>query len=103
MRDDDDDEVSLAWVDSLRPHAACPKVGELPESYLRQIWTYGVKLPIHITEAGEVVVGVRRWTAARRLGVTDVPVRVIREEDQAPGYVEFAARHLNGEPGVNGE
>lgn len=87
-------------LDELRraPHAPEP---ESPSPDLvASLRTYGLLHPLLVRpgeEGYEVVAGHRRWEAARQAGLTEVPVRVFRVEDDAIAGMRNAS-NVRGKP-----
>lgn len=81
--------ISTLPIDRLRPNPAQPRRQfgeEAIEELVASIRSRGLLQPILVRPAGEgaweIVAGERRWRAAQRAGVHDVPV-VVRELDDA--------------------
>ncbi|MDF3130290.1 OmpA family protein [Kiritimatiellaeota bacterium B1221] len=81
----------------LAPHA--PKAVQAPEGLKSSVATYGVLQPLLVRpgdEGYEVVAGFKRLQAAKAAGLSEVPVRVYRVEDEAlAGLLE--ASNVRGE------
>ena len=77
--------VEVWEITRLTPHATNPRhltdqaVAAVAESLTR----FGWQQPIVVTADGAIVAGHTRHRAAERLGMTHVPVQVIRDEDAA--------------------
>ena len=85
----DENELKLLPVGKLEPRSEQPRsvfdedaLGELAESIRR----YGVIQPITARALSggyyQIIAGERRWRAARRAGLDEIPVRVIEADDR---------------------
>lgn len=75
-----------AQISDLKLGSHAPKNPHIPESLVESIRTYGVLQPLLVrpgAEGYEVLAGFKRLSAAKKAGLTDVPVRVYRVEDEA--------------------
>ncbi len=73
------------FVDQLRVHDENAKIygdKENIDDLLKSIKAYGILDPLLITKDGRVISGHRRLSAAQKLGIQDVPVRVFESEDE---------------------
>lgn len=72
-------EVAAVWtaIDELKPWSRNPRLndGEPLDAVLESIKKFGFGAPIIATDEGEIIAGHTRWKAARKLGLTTVPVR----------------------------
>lgn len=76
-------------VDAIRPNPRQPRT-DFNEDALQEladsIATHGVLQPVVVTVADdgsfEIIMGERRWRAAQRAGITDIPVIVREADDQ---------------------
>ncbi|MGA0333152.1 MAG: OmpA family protein [Kiritimatiellia bacterium] len=69
---------------NLAPNA--PKILQAPETLTQSVGTYGILQPLLVrpgADGYEVVAGFKRLQAAKSAGLTEVPVRVYRVEDEA--------------------
>jgi ParB-like chromosome segregation protein Spo0J len=55
----------------------------------RSIQTHGVLEPLVVTPKGVIISGVRRWKAARKLGLKTVPCMIREFEDEVLALVEY--------------
>ncbi len=69
--------IELRSTDSIRPYQKNPRRNDSAvDAVARSITEYGFRQPIVVDEAGVIIVGHTRWKAARKLGLTEVPVHV---------------------------
>jgi hypothetical protein len=94
-------EVSLRRADELCAHADACLVPALPPpeaaALAADIRLRGILSPLDVTAAGVVLDGHERLRAARELGLTEVPVRIVAPRDERR-YILLAAlrrKHLN--------
>lgn len=80
-----------AWpIERVRPYEGNPRI--IPEAAIRKvaasIETYGWRQPLVVDKDGVLVVGHARLLAAKRLGLTNVPVHVAADltPEQARAY-----------------
>ncbi len=77
-------------VKQLRVHPFNTEVYGQPDNGLAEsLEQFGLKYPIEIDQHDQILSGARRWTAAKRLGWTDIEVRVVGETDK-----EDIRRHI---------
>jgi ParB-like chromosome segregation protein Spo0J len=69
--------VELRSLDSIRPYPGNPRVNDAGvQAVATSIRAFGWRVPIVIDEAGVILAGHTRYLAARKLGLTEVPVHV---------------------------
>lgn len=74
--------VELRNADSLTPHPRNAAIyGQPDEALLESIQRYGIIQSIVITATGIIIAGHRRWAAAKRLGLVNVPVAIFPDDD----------------------
>jgi DNA modification methylase len=73
-------------IDSIRPYEKNPRVND--RAVARSIELFGFKQPIVVDADGVIIVGHTRWKAAKKLGLTEVPVHVADNltPEQAKAY-----------------
>ena len=77
-------------VKQLRVHPFNGEVyGKPDDGLVESLEQFGLEYPIEIDERGQILSGARRWTAARKLGWTDIEVRVVKTKD-----TEDIRRHI---------
>ncbi|MFB6213964.1 MAG: DNA methyltransferase [Candidatus Nanohaloarchaea archaeon] len=78
--------VTTVSPDKLRPHPRNKRVygedEELEESFVESVAENGVLEPLVVNRNHKIISGHRRWTAARRTGTEEVPVRVVEFDDE---------------------
>jgi len=78
--------VTTISPDKLRPHPRNEKVygedEELEDSFVQSVDQKGVLEPLVVNRNHKIISGHRRWTAARRTGTEEVPVRVVEFDDE---------------------
>jgi N6-adenosine-specific RNA methylase IME4 len=94
-------EVSLSHPDELCAHGDASLVPVLPPAeaaaLAADIRLRGILTPLDVTPAGVVLDGHERLRAARELGLTEVPVRIVSPSDERR-YILLATlrrKHLN--------
>jgi ParB-like chromosome segregation protein Spo0J len=66
-------------LDRLIPYDKNPRLNDdAVDSVARSIEEFGFRQPIVVDEAGVIIIGHTRFKAARKLGLTEVPVHVAR-------------------------
>lgn len=78
-------------INQLRPHPENEKIygAALPDDELIQsIQDRGIRNPLLITKDNMLIGGHRRWAAAKRIGLAEVPVNVFHSDD--PSEILFA-------------
>jgi site-specific DNA-methyltransferase (adenine-specific) len=88
--------VTTISPDKLRPHPRNEKVygedEELEDSFVQSVDQKGVLEPLVVNRNHKIISGHRRWTAARRTGTEEVPVRVVEFDDdlqEREALIEF--------------
>lgn len=72
-------EVRQRNIDSIKPYERNPRVNDQAvEAVARSITMFGFRQPIVVDEGGIIIVGHVRWKAAKKLGLTKVPVHVAK-------------------------
>jgi ParB-like chromosome segregation protein Spo0J len=70
-------QVEMRPIDSIRPYDRNPRTNDPGvEAVAQSIREFGFRQPIVVDEDGVIVVGHTRHKAAKKLGLTDVPVHV---------------------------
>jgi len=78
--------IEYVPIDSIRPYQNNPRDNEgAVDAVARSIQEFGFKIPIILDANNEIVAGHTRYKAARKLGMTEVPV--IRADDLTPEQV----------------
>ena len=78
--------IEYVPIDSIRPYENNPRDNEgAVDAVARSIQEFGFKVPIILDGNNEIVAGHTRYKAARKLGMTEVPV--IRAADLTPEQV----------------
>lgn len=75
--------------DQIRPYEQNPRVNDAAvEAVARSIAEFGFRQPIVVDGGGTIVVGHTRWKAAKKMGLTQVPVHVALDlsPEQARAY-----------------
>ena len=73
-------QVELRSIDSIRPYEKNPRVNDQAvDALAASIKAFGFRQPVVVDEAGVIIVGHTRWKAARKLGLTQVPVHVAKD------------------------
>ncbi len=73
-------QVEMRDVDAIQPYEGNPRAGDdAVAAVAASIQEFGFRQPIVVDEGGVIVVGHTRWKAARRLGLSQVPVHVARD------------------------
>jgi len=70
-------DVELRPIDAIRPYQANPRVNDQAVAAVAaSLKEFGFRQPIVVDTDGVIVVGHTRWKAAKKLGLTQVPVHV---------------------------
>jgi len=78
--------IEYVPIDDIRPYQNNPRDNEgAVDAVARSIQEFGFKIPIILDANNEIVAGHTRYKAARKLGMTEVPV--IRADDLTPEQV----------------
>ena len=69
--------VELRAIDSVKPYDRNPRLNDSAvEAVARSLKQFGFRQPIVVDKDGVIVVGHTRWKAAKKLGLSRVPVHV---------------------------
>src|SRR5581483_4728902 len=67
--------VEMRPIDSIRPYENNPRLNDAAvDAVAASILAFGFRQPIVVDEDGVIIVGHTRYKAARKLGLTEVPV-----------------------------
>lgn len=67
-------------VDRIKPYDKNPRINDgAVDAVAKSIHAYGFRQPIVVDTEGVIIVGHTRWKAAKKLGMTQVPVHVARD------------------------
>ena len=95
-------ELCQLQVDTLHFHPATSLVPKMNEEewkeFLEDVRERGIVTPIEVLSDGSVVDGVHRVRAAKEVGISHVPARIINPKEDIEEYILKAAilrRHLN--------
>lgn len=69
---------------NLYPHelnSAVYGTDDLPAEFLDSIQQFGIITPLTVLEDNTIISGHRRWLAAKQLGLQEIPVLIVRIED----------------------
>jgi ParB-like chromosome segregation protein Spo0J len=70
-------QVQQRSIDSIRPYENNPRLNDAAvDAVAASIKEFGFRQPIVVDEDGVIIVGHTRYKAARKLGLTEVPVHV---------------------------
>jgi DNA modification methylase len=73
-------EIELRNIDDIRPYEKNPRVNDQAvEAVAASLREYGFRQPIVIDADGVIIVGHTRWKAAKKLGLSKVPVHVAKD------------------------
>ena len=73
-------KVEHRSIEEIRPYEGNPRRNEAAvDAVAESIRQFGFRQPIVVDENGVIVVGHTRWKAAKKLGLTTVPVHVARD------------------------
>ncbi|MEW6199150.1 MAG: DNA modification methylase [Planctomycetota bacterium] len=73
-------DVKLVNIDDVRPYEANPRVNDQAvDAVAASLREFGFRQPIVVDEQNVIIVGHTRWKAAKKLGLTQVPVHVARD------------------------
>ena len=81
--------VELRPIDSIKPYGKNPRKNDAAvDGVAESIRRFGFRQPIVVDAEGVIVVGHTRWKAARKLGLSEVPVHVADglTDDEARAY-----------------
>lgn len=70
-----------SWpIDRVKPYERNPRLNDgAVEAVAASITEYGMRQPLVVDTDGVIIVGHTRWKAAKKLGLTEVPVHVARD------------------------
>ena len=69
--------IELRAIDSIRPYPGNPRVNDgAVDAVAASLKEFGFRQPIVVDADGVIIVGHTRWKAAKKLGLTNVPVHV---------------------------
>ena len=70
-----------SWpIDRVKPYERNPRVNDgAVDAVAASITEYGMRQPLVVDTDGVIIVGHTRWKAAKKLGLTEVPVHVARD------------------------
>jgi len=70
-------DVELRPIDAIRPYEGNPRVNDQAvDAVAASLKEFGFRQPIVADADGVIIVGHTRWKAAKKLGLTQVPVHV---------------------------
>jgi len=70
-------DVELRPIDAIRPYEGNPRVNDQAvDAVAASLREFGFRQPIVVDADGVIIVGHTRWKAARKLGLTKVPIHV---------------------------
>jgi len=73
-------DVKLVNIDDVRPYEANPRINDQAvDAVAASLREFGFRQPIVVDERNVIIVGHTRWKAAKKLGLTQVPVHVARD------------------------
>ena len=73
-------DVKLVNIDDVRPYEANPRINDQAvDAVAASLREFGFRQPIVVDEQNVIIVGHTRWKAAKKLGLTQVPVHVARD------------------------
>ncbi|MBI5725792.1 MAG: ParB N-terminal domain-containing protein [Planctomycetes bacterium] len=73
-------EIQLRNIDDIRPYEKNPRVNDQAVAAVAaSLREYGFRQPIVVDAEGVIIVGHTRWKAAKKLGLTKVPVHVAKD------------------------
>ncbi|MCC7409978.1 MAG: ParB N-terminal domain-containing protein [Phycisphaeraceae bacterium] len=73
-------DIKLMGIDEVRPYDANPRINDQAvEAVAASLREFGFRQPIVVDEQAVIIVGHTRWKAAKKLGLTQVPVHVARD------------------------
>jgi len=83
-------QIDLWPIDRVIPYDRNPRINDGPavDAVAASLKEFGFRQPIVVDRDGVIVVGHTRWKAAKRLGLTQVPVHVAKDlsPEQAKAY-----------------
>ena len=82
-------DVALVKIDSIQPYASNPRINDQAvEAVAASLKEFGFRQCIVVDEAMTIICGHTRWKAAKKLGMTKVPVHVAKglSPEQAKAY-----------------
>lgn len=72
--------IELRDIDSIRPYPGNPRLNDgAVDAVAASLKEFGFRQPVVVDADGVIVVGHTRWKAARKLGLTQVPVHVAKD------------------------
>ncbi|MBI1375821.1 MAG: chromosome partitioning protein ParB [Phycisphaera sp.] len=70
-------DVELRKIDDIRPYDRNPRINDQAvDAVAASLQEFGFRQPIVVDSGGVIIVGHTRWKAAKKLGLTKVPVHV---------------------------
>jgi DNA modification methylase len=70
-------DVKLWQIDDVKPYELNPRINDpAVDAVVASIREFGFRQPIVVDAAGVIIVGHTRWKAAKKMGLTTVPVHV---------------------------
>ncbi len=73
-------KVEMWTLDRIKPYDKNPRINDgAVDAVAKSIQSFGVRQPIVVDTEGVIIVGHTRWKAAKKLGLTEVPVHVARD------------------------
>jgi len=73
-------EIKLTPIDQIRPYENNPRINDgTVDAVAKSIQEWGFRQPIVVDADGVIIVGHTRWKAAKKLGLSVVPVHVARD------------------------
>ena len=76
-------KIEMWAIDRIKPYDKNPRINDgAVDAVAKSIQAFGVRQPIVVDTEGVIIVGHTRWKAAKKLGLTEVPVHVARDMEQ---------------------
>ncbi|MDZ4850826.1 MAG: DNA methyltransferase [Pirellulaceae bacterium] len=73
-------DIKLTPIDQIRPYENNPRINDgTVDAVAKSIQEWGFRQPIVVDAHGVIIVGHTRWKAAKKLGLSAVPVHVARD------------------------
>ncbi|MGC9455223.1 MAG: DNA modification methylase [Phycisphaerae bacterium] len=73
-------DVKLVGIDEVRPYEGNPRQNDQAvDAVAASLREFGFRQPIVVDDDGAIIVGHTRWKAAKKLGLTKVPVHVAKD------------------------
>lgn len=73
-------DIKLTPIDQIRPYENNPRINDgAIDAVAKSIQEWGFRQPIVVDSDGVIIVGHTRWKAAKKLGLSAVPVHVARD------------------------